>query len=92
MANAYPKQGFPYELGVKVPTKPFKGASEVILRAMDQLTYFGKQAVELSQETAAKDGFAGVEGSTMMKPWAPYNEQLILGYMENDHIGVSLRG
>lgn len=64
----------------------------MVLKAMAQLTYYGKQAVESSQRTAtkdAKDGYASVNGSTMMKPWNPYNEQLILGYMEDDQIIVS---
>lgn len=91
MANTDLSQGFPYQFGVKVPTKSFAGAPEVVLKAMAQLTYYGKQAVELSQRTVmnnVNNDFASVKGSDIMEPWTPYNEQLILGYMEDDSISV----
>lgn len=57
--------------------------------SLTHLTDAGKRALERSQSLAREGAYRLVDGSTLMKPYEPYNELLALAYRETDAISVS---
>lgn len=57
--------------------------------ALAMLTDVGKRAWEQVQKLAKEQGYTSVDGSTLFKPYEPYNELLALAYRETDRISVS---
>ncbi|KAK7737287.1 hypothetical protein SLS53_006590 [Cytospora paraplurivora] len=79
--------GVPYDFGqTLIPSPPFEEAPDVVLMSLAYLTDTGKRALERSQSLAREGGYSLVDGSTLMKPYKPYNELLALAYRETDAI------
>ncbi|KAF3768832.1 hypothetical protein M406DRAFT_327250 [Cryphonectria parasitica EP155] len=79
--------GVAYKFRVDVPTRAFKNAPHVVLKSLAMLTFYGKQAVETTQRLINDKGsYVHVPSSDIMKPWKAYNEELVLGYFEDNRI------
>ncbi|PSR76248.1 hypothetical protein BD289DRAFT_486911 [Coniella lustricola] len=78
--------GVAYKFKVDVPNRHFQKAPDVVLKAMAMLTFYGRQAVESTQKIIHQGQYVHVDRSDIMKPWKDYNEELLLGYFENNKI------
>lgn len=81
-------QGAFYKFGVTVQSKGFSEAPDVVLKSVHRLQWAQKEASDLTKGWITG---LGLEASLDFNVSEPINECLVLGYMQNDRIGVSRR-